>query len=127
GLLLQTIGAYLERYVRTPERGAAGPSGAPCRLGTIGPLTVRPTVAHGVRRVGKEAHDVGEWVIERTRPADYGPTGTAPGGSGNRAFRDACRILGRAFRDGNAVPVRDDHRRAIPEADVRRAIAARRA
>jgi len=124
---LQTMGGYLDRYARTPERGMADRSGTPCRLGTTGPLVVRPTIAHGVRRVGKEAHDVGEFPVDPTRPADYGPTRPDPEGPGVRAFRDACHLIARARREGRPVRVRDSRGRPVPDPVLRRALSTRTA
>ncbi len=124
---LQTIGCYLNRYVHTPEHGMADAKGKPCRLGTVGPLVVRATIAHGVRRVGKEAHDVGEWVAEPTRPADYGATRRDPRGTAERAFRNACRLLRRSIDMGRPAQVIDNHGRKVPDEIVRRAMSARSA
>ncbi len=124
---LQTVGGYLHRYRHTPEHGTADASGAPCRLGTIGPLTTRPTIAHGVRRVGKEAHDVGEWLAEPTRPAQFGPTRADPRGAGERTFRDACRLIRRALDAGQVVRVEDGRGRRIAKAELQRAITSRTA
>ncbi len=108
GVELQTIRSYLDRYTHTRERGALDEQGNASAAGTIGPITPRPVVALSIRRVGREAHDVGEWRPGGpTRPVIYevdrvGPTSRSPG---DQAFRDACRILGRALSRGKVVHV----------------------
>lgn len=124
---LQTVGEYLDRYTSAPQPGTADAARRPCRTGTTGPLFQRPTIAKGVRRTGKEAHDVGEWVAEPTRPADFGPSQPDPEGHAVRLFRDACRVLGRRLHDGGAIAVYDGTDREIPGETVRRAIKTRTA
>jgi hypothetical protein len=105
---LQSIRDYMSRYTRTRERGTLDEQGKASTVGTIGPLTPRPVVALSIRRVGKEAHDVGEWRPGgSTRPVMYeadrvGPTSRS---LGDQAFRDACRILGRALSRGEVTHV----------------------
>jgi len=118
---LQTIRDYLDRYTHTRERGALDAQGQPSVGSTVGPLHARPTVALGLRRVGREAHDVGEWRPGGPRhPVSYetqrvGPSSQSPG---VQAFRDACRILRRALDGGQTVylaGVIDARGKALPQ------------
>jgi len=128
GTELQTIRDYLVRYTHTRERGTLDAAGRPSTAGTVGPLCPRPTVALSLRRVGREAHDVGEWRPGGPRrPVAYETGRVGPGSRSvtDQAFRDACRILRRALSDGKRVHAQDGQGKALP-ADVLAAAVRRR-
>jgi hypothetical protein len=114
---LQTIRCYLKRYTHTRERGTLDAQGQPSSAATVGPLHARPTVALGLRRVGREAHDVGEWRPDGPRrPVAYETDRVAPASrsGADQTFRDACRVVRRALSDGKRVYLIDARGEEIP-------------
>ncbi len=126
---IQTIREYLSRWRLTPERGTADKDGRPCGLGTTGPLEVRPSIALSIRRVGREAHDVGEWRPSgRRRPAIYNVNGSRLSqGPATDTFRDSCRILARETRNGKPPRVETASGRKVPDRVVLEATGTRTA
>lgn len=126
---LQTVREYLERYTRTRERGTLDEQGRPSTAHTRGPLRARPTVALGIRRVGKEAHDVGEWRPDGPRRSvvyEADRVGTSSRSVADQTFRDACRILRRSLEQGH-VEVHDFQGKPIRQVELDRALASRSA